>query len=41
MFGRTVTVDGKEYFVMCSPGTPLSEVLKRAAKMAEKEERGV
>lgn len=38
MFGRTVTVDGKEYFVSCCPDTPYSEILTRAARMAERDE---
>lgn len=37
MFGRTVTVDGKEFFVACCPDTPLSEVLERAAVLASRE----
>lgn len=41
MFGRSVTIDGKEYFVMCTPKTPLSEVLESAARMARREESAV
>lgn len=39
MFGRTVSVDGREFFVMCSPRTPLSEVLRRASEMAKQDEQ--
>jgi aerobic-type carbon monoxide dehydrogenase small subunit (CoxS/CutS family) len=35
MFGRTVTIDGHEVHVSCLPGTPLSEVLRRAAAIME------
>jgi hypothetical protein len=38
MYGRTVTVDGKEYFVACCPDTPCSEILRRAAVQAQIEE---
>lgn len=38
MFGRTVTIDGKQWLVMCSPNTALSEVLRRAAEMVWREE---
>jgi hypothetical protein len=38
MFGRTVKLDGKEYFVGCTPKTPFSEILSRAAAMAKAEE---
>lgn len=38
MFGRIVTIDGTEFFVTCSPDTPYSEILRRAAVMAEREE---
>lgn len=38
MFGRTVSVDGKEYFVFCCPETPHSEILMRAIRMAERDE---
>lgn len=38
MFGRTVRIDGgKEFFVTCTPSTPLDEVLRRAAEMAKRE----
>lgn len=40
MFGRFVKIDGQEIFVSCSPQTPLSEVLRRAAMQMEKIERG-
>lgn len=39
MFGRTIRIDGKEFFVWCCPDTPLSEVLERASRQAAKEER--
>lgn len=39
MYGLTVRVDGKEYFVFCTPDDPHSEVLRLAARMAEKEEQ--
>lgn len=34
MFGRTVEVGGTKFFVLCSPETPLSEVLQRASQQA-------
>ena len=39
MFGRDVTIDGRRIFVTCSPSTPLSEVLRRAAAILDGEER--
>lgn len=39
MYGRTVTIDGKSWLVMCTPNTPFSEVLERASRMAFEEER--
>lgn len=38
MFGRAVTVDGREVWVWCVPDTPLSEVLERAAAVLRREE---
>lgn len=39
MFGRLVKIHGRELFVSCSPHTPLSEVLARAARQMEVIER--
>lgn len=39
MFGRTVKIDDREWFVFCNPDTPLSEVLVRAARQAIVQER--
>ncbi len=39
VFGRMVKIDDKEYFVMCIPKTPFSEVLRRASEMVADEER--
>jgi hypothetical protein len=39
MFGREVTIDGRRIFVTCTPRTPLSEVLRRAAAQLDQEER--
>jgi len=39
MFGRTVKIESKEYFVFCSPNTPHSVILRRAAYQAECEEK--
>lgn len=39
MFAREVTVAGKSYTIWCTPTTPLSEVLRRAAGVAERQER--
>jgi hypothetical protein len=39
MFGRTVDIDGTEVFVFCTPETPYSEILQRAAEILRKEER--
>lgn len=39
MFGREVKIDGRTIFVTCSPRTPLSEVLRRAAAQLDQEER--
>jgi hypothetical protein len=38
MYGITVTVEGRQFMVLCCPDTPVSEVLLRAAKMAKQEE---
>lgn len=38
MFGRTVTIEGRKIFVTCTPRTPLSEVLRRAADQLKREE---
>jgi len=38
MYGVTVKLNGKEYFVLCCPDTPHSEILSRAAAMAKEEE---
>lgn len=38
MFGRTVDIDGTEVFIFCTPDTPYSEVLMRAAAILRKEE---
>lgn len=38
MFGRSVCVAGRDFFVLCTPDTPLSEVLERAARQARREE---
>ncbi len=38
MWGTTVTVNGRDYFVLGTPKTPDSELLMRAAKMAEQQE---
>lgn len=40
MFGRTVKIDGTEFWVWCTPDTPYSEVLRRAAAMAARDEAG-
>lgn len=39
MFGKTVKVDGREYFVTCTPETTDSEVLEKAARMARAAEK--
>lgn len=39
MFGRTVTIDGRSIFITCTPQTPLSEILRRAADQLSIEER--
>jgi len=40
MFGREVKIDGEaSVFVSCSPDTPISEVLFRAASIMEERER--
>lgn len=38
MFGRTVSIDGVEVFVSCTPTTPYSEIGLRAAKLFKIEE---
>lgn len=38
MYGESIKVGGKEYFVYCTPHTPRSEILTRAARMAAAEE---
>lgn len=38
MFGRTVTIEGSEVFVSCTPTTPYSEICLRAAKLFKQEE---
>jgi hypothetical protein len=38
MFGRTVKIGDKEYFVGCLTDTPHSEILARAATMAKADE---
>lgn len=38
MFGRTVDIDGTEVFIFCTPDTPYSEILMRAAAILRKEE---
>lgn len=38
MFGRTVSINGTEVFVTCSPSTPYSEICLRAAKLFKTEE---
>ena len=37
MYGRLVSIDGRKIMVWCCPNTPLSEVLRRAAKQLEAE----
>jgi hypothetical protein len=39
MFCRIVQIDGKEIIVACTPQTPLSEVLRMAAKLQAKNEQ--
>lgn len=39
MYGKTVTLDGLEYFVWCTPETPHSEILRRAMYQAERHEK--
>jgi cell division protein ZapA (FtsZ GTPase activity inhibitor) len=34
MYSKTVTIDGRQYAVMCCPDTPDHQVLERAAAMA-------
>ena len=38
MFGRTVDIEGTEVFIICTPETPYSEILMRAAAILRKEE---
>lgn len=38
MFGRTVSINGVEVFVTCTPTTPYSEICLRAAKQFKTEE---
>ncbi len=38
MFGRTVTIDGRSILVLCTPDTPLWEVLQKAAAQLKAEE---
>jgi hypothetical protein len=38
MFGRIVHIEDREIFVLCTPDTPLSEVLERAARQERREE---
>lgn len=38
MFGRTVSIDGRDIFVFCTPQTPYSEICRRAAVQLEKDE---
>ncbi|MCS3690907.1 hypothetical protein ABIF26_006410 [Bradyrhizobium elkanii] len=39
MFGRLVDIDGTQIVVPCSPATPYSDVLRRAAAQLEREEQ--
>jgi hypothetical protein len=38
MFGRTVSIDGREIFVFCTPQTPYSEICRRAMWQLERDE---
>jgi hypothetical protein len=38
MYGKAVKIGDQEIWVWCSPNTPLSEILQRAARTAAKEE---
>lgn len=38
MFGRLVKIGDRELFVPCTPYTPYSEILLRAAQMLKNEE---
>lgn len=38
MFGRTVSIDGRDIFIFCTPATPYSEICRRAALQLARDE---